>query len=222
METRNDILDELRSWQSPLADMPRTIPFAVPEGYFEGLDKQVMANISADIGSPIPVPKNMPYDVPQGYFENLPAQMLALAGEEPQLSLPKTMPFEVPQGYFESLPQHILEEARKTGKTTKVIPIPLGKKIGRSIRWAAAAVLLLTISIGSYRMLNPAITLNPEQKLAQLPENEISEYIVQNIDEFDMDLLENNIASANSIQSLSDEDIIDYLDETGWNTTVTN
>jgi len=219
MGTRNDILDELRSWGSPLADMPRTMPFAVPQGYFEGLEKHVMTGINMDKDYPIPVPKNMPYDVPQGYFENLPAQMLALAGEEPVLSVPRTMPFDIPAGYFENLPEQILETARKAEKT-KVIPF--GKKIGRSIRWAAAAVLLLGISIGSYRILNPAMTLNPEQKLAQVSENELSDYIVQNIDEFDTDLLENNIASANSIQSLSDEDIINYLDETGWNTTVTN
>ena len=55
--------------------------------------------------------------------------------------------------------------------------------------------------------------------LAAIPKEDISKYVEQNIDDFDMERLENTIASTNALQSVSDEDIIQYLDETGWNTT---
>lgn len=222
METRNDILDELRSWGSPLADIPRTMPFEVPKDYFESFITQAVENIQEPGRDyPIPVSKEMPYEVPQGYFENLPVQMLALAGEEPMLSLTKVLPFEVPEGYFEQLPEQILKATRQSEKSkTKIIP--LGGRIERSLRWAAAAILLLAIGIGTYRVLNPAVNFDPARELAQLPAGEIGTYVEQHIDEFDTEMLENSVASATGIQSLSEEEIINYLDETGWNTTVTN
>ncbi len=62
------IQEELRSLRSPLADGPSTMPYAVPQGYFDGLPARTAA-IAADAP-------------PEGYFEALPGRLLARLTEE--------------------------------------------------------------------------------------------------------------------------------------------
>ncbi|HET7896201.1 MAG TPA: hypothetical protein VFL47_00980, partial [Flavisolibacter sp.] len=70
--------DELRELSPLLAGLPKTLPYSVPEGYFDAnlasLPFVYGNEASALLGA---IGKTMPYAVPQGYFENLPQQVLA-------------------------------------------------------------------------------------------------------------------------------------------------
>lgn len=216
MKEQNDILNELRSLGSPLADMSRAMPFEVPEGYFNSFEMQLIAELSLENGSGLlSLSKETPLPVPEGYFEELPGKILAMVQEQPQLELPKIMPFDVPNGYFEQLPEQILKAAKDEPKKGRVIPFTT--RIQKGVKWAAAAMLIAALGIGSYRMLTPA-ELTPSEELAKLPADVISDYVSQNIDEFDMEVLESTINNS-ELQSLTDEEIDKYLEETDWNTT---
>lgn len=71
-------VQELAALSPFLASLPRTMPYNLPEGYFEE-NLSGLAFLSEEKESPLlnSVGKAMPYAVPQGYFENLPQQVLA-------------------------------------------------------------------------------------------------------------------------------------------------
>lgn len=233
METRNDILEELKSWGSPLAGVSRNMPYRVPAGYFEALSPTITQYIThyhtAD-PSLAGVGRQMPYRVPQGYFDMLPMQMLGLVQHEAAI-LPKATPFAVPEGYFNTLPAQMLAAAKAADAAPAEKPrtIALRTNLWQSVRWAAAALLVAGLGFGTYKALyNDSVTVTPkpsiESQLAALSKAEISNYIQQNIDDFDSEVLESSVAKldagtsapANAIDQLSDDEIIRYLDETGW------
>ena len=128
---KNEVFRELNDLNSPLAAMPRGMPYAHPEGYFERLaDDAVRAAKMTD--------------VPAGYFPGLPQTMLAAAKRA--------------DGFEESpLPK------------TRLIALPIR-------RWAAAAILLVSISIGGALLFNsPAAA--PEEAIASLPPDAVQEYV---------------------------------------------
>ncbi len=227
MNNDNDIREELKGWNSPLADMSRAMPYYVPQGYFAGLDKDIIAGVKA-AGAADPMPlwgKQMPYSVPQGYFNALPDQLLAVVNNTgPALPLPDQQSMTVPEGYFEQLPAQILAAAKAadTGRTTvKPKFIELHTYKWRSIKRLAAAVLVLGIGFMTYRTLDQPRPLSTEQQLAALPQDSISHYVMQHIDEFDAESIETAIAANTNnnkldASSLSDEEIKQFLDENGW------
>jgi hypothetical protein len=222
MEPQNDILNELKSWNSPLVGMSRIMPYQLPQGYFELLPAEIQDSIQADAAElSLPGQRIMPYNVPAGYFEGFPAQVLKAIQKEGSTILPKQMPFEAPEGYFGQLPIQILQAVKNADQKT-VKTIPLYRRAAKSLRWAAAAILLLGIGIGSYKMLTPSSPVNAEKQLMAISQDEVGNYVQQNIDEFDGDMIENSVASVTPLQSVSDEDIEHYLDETGWNTSTIN
>ncbi len=117
MSSANDILQELRGLESKLADMPRTMPYEVPAGYFDALPAAILDAIKAEQAAEpvLNLPKAMPYEVPVGYFEGL-TKSVMLQVQEPSLPLTKEMAYEVPAGYFENLPAQVI--AGKTGRST--------------------------------------------------------------------------------------------------------
>ena len=226
MNTHNDIIEELKGWNSPLAAMSRTMPYIVPAGYFEDFAGNMPAAAkNADAVDPIlHYSKAMLYQVPQGYFDNLAGDVLAIAkGESALLEQPKA-PFEVPQGYFSQLPAQMLAVAKAADvhqevRKTRVIS-PNWKTLWTSTRWAAAAILILGIALSTYTGLQRPMSV--ENQLAALPEGTISKYVEQNIDDFETELIVSTLttnktrSTAQAIDELSDEEIIQYLDETGW------
>lgn len=228
MNKRNDIQEELKGWNSPLADMSRAMPYYVPQGYFAGLDKDIIAGVKA-AGAAEPLPlwgKQMPYSVPQGYFNTLPDQLLAVIHDtDPALHLPGEHSMQVPEGYFEQLPAQILAAAKAADAGhTPIKPrfIALHTYKWRSIKRLAAAVLVLGIGFMTYRTLDQPRPLSTEQQLAALPQDSISHYVIQHIDEFDAESIETAIAANTNnnnkldASSLSDEEIKQFLDENGW------
>lgn len=73
MTQENNITEELKQMGSSLAAVPRTMPYTVPDGYFQQLDQRM-----ARYTDPIPT-ATMPYAVPDGYFDKLPQAVLKTA-----------------------------------------------------------------------------------------------------------------------------------------------
>lgn len=117
-----------------LAQVDNSNPFAVPAGYFEGLDERILAAVKIDeikntlsagdflvpddyfddlsdnIQSRIAVEETLQkqdaaFEVPDNYFENLSANIQSRIAVEEALS--KGTAFEVPADYFESLSSQI-------------------------------------------------------------------------------------------------------------------
>jgi hypothetical protein len=231
MSTRNDILNELRELGSPLADMSRAMPYFTPSGYFNGLADYTNESVKAANGN-IATPgwsKAMPYAIPNSYFEYLPEEILfAVTEQEHGLHLPKSNPLSVPEGYFVGLPQQLIDtiKAEETATKPATRVIPLGDNIWKNVRWAAAAILVLGIGLGSYSLFNGnSKEITPQQELSAVSESTISDYIQQNIDDFDMESIENTVAANTTAAQLdasilTDEEIKLYLDETGWDTEI--
>lgn len=232
MNTHNDIIEELKGWNSPLAGMSRTMPYRVPAGYFEGLAGNMQSTVKyADGDDPVlHYSKQMPYQVPQDYFDNLAEELLTIARAQSALLEQPKLPFEVPQGYFSQLPAQILAaakaaDAQQKVKKTKVINANW-KTLWTSTRWAAAAVLILGIALSTYTGLQKPMTV--ENQLAALPAGTIDAYVEQNIDDFETELIVSALpadktrSAVTGVDGLTEEEITEYLDETGWGKEIIN
>lgn len=159
MNSRDNIQNELNDMDSHLPSHKDQNPFAVPEGYFEGVAASVLSKIkgqqapsaSQEIAELSPllaaIPRSMPFAVPLGYFQTTLEELPFLTGEDPQsaiLSLvERVTPYEVPAGYFEDLPEQVLN---KVAPKAKVVPIVRR----RWMRLAAAAMITGIIGLSGY------------------------------------------------------------------------
>lgn len=219
MKQANDIIKELKEMGSPLADMSRTTPYEIPQGYFEGFESSLLAGVISADTIPSFSNKQLPYEAPAGYFDTLPQQILLAALESDTVAdMTKTMPYETPKGYFDELPQQVLNSIKTS--ETPVTPKTRVITLNKAIRWAAAAILISGIGITSYRMLQPDDqSMNTEQAIAALPNNMISDYVQQQKLTVAYPELNTGQAVASNIKELDklkEEDIVNYLDETGW------
>ncbi|HEY9176209.1 MAG TPA: hypothetical protein VIN07_00900, partial [Flavipsychrobacter sp.] len=160
-------------------------------------NKDILRELEA-INSPLAgVSRDMPFDVPQGYFDNLPVQVWHQANEE--VLLPgTTMPHIVHPEYFDTLPEQLLESIKKQEQkqpATRTNSISLWK----NIRWAAAAMLILAIGFGTYRVFNPQ-PVSVEQQLQAISDEAIMSYVEDNIYAFETETIVNymNTADINS------------------------
>lgn len=78
MSEENNILNELREMGSPLAELPRGLPYRVPDNYFEEAGERMIHFVSA----PLEVKHQLPYGIPTGYFDALPESVLAASKQE--------------------------------------------------------------------------------------------------------------------------------------------
>jgi len=221
MKKINDISEELRSIGSSLADMPRVNPYSVPGGFFENFAgaTQIIIKELNEVDQQQAWGKALPYTVPANYFETLADEItvVAIAGHIVSF-LPDYVPFKTPAGYFESLPGQMLAAAKAADtvkKETKIIPLRRTHYL-RPVKWAAAAILILGIGLGSYNILLREEVTQPEQMLASVSGNEIQDYL-QHTYRLDID----RVVSNNDISNIAvdNKDIIQYLNETGWDAT---
>jgi len=172
---------------------------------------QELENIGSKLGS---YPRRMPYVVPDNYFENFPIQMLTTVRLENNVKqASETNAFEVPENYFEALPTRIIASIKKQEKApSRVISFP--GSIRRNIRFAAAAIFLLLVGGGLFWRFQQPLSL--EAKLAALPKDVMTEYVVQSSEELQTNT--NAIVSGNNhfTAQLTEEEITAYLNETGW------
>jgi hypothetical protein len=207
MESVNDIRNELRGMNSALTDMPRTMPYEVPVGYFESFTDGVGL---------LKAGKEMPHEVPQGYFEQL-ADDILFEVNKPSVA------FTVPEGYFEALPAEILAKVKQADR--KPMTIPIGIRIWKNVRWAAAAVLILGIGLGVYRSYWYEPAFNVQEELASVSQEVIDEYVQLHIDEFDMETIATGTEPFDikpATNHLSSEEIENYINESGLDESVLN
>lgn len=216
MNKANDISEELKSMGSFLADMPRTMPYSVPQGYFDQFPGTVHHTIK-NISEPESVPawgKSMPHNVPGGYFNNLTADLVAAATSgNVAHGLPKEIPFSTPHGYFDALPAKMLLAAKASDAKRRTIPLA-NRHVFRQLRWAAAALLIIGIGMGSYNMFFRSNPDKTEVMLAAVPANDIHEYLQHVYNKMDIDRVVSS-TDINNLQ-LENKDIVQYLNETGW------
>ncbi len=133
METKNEILNELRQVSPVLAEISRKNLLKVPENYFEQLSGEIMLRINSMQQSEIfpaffpLIDKNTPFTLPpDGYFDGFAEKMLdriragsatsvddELSSISPLLkSISRNTPFSVPEGYFEELSGNAVSAAK--------------------------------------------------------------------------------------------------------------
>ena len=192
MKEENEILKELNGLKSGLGAASRVMPFEVPQDYFGTLAGQLAQDTWAAEGTTpdLTISKEMPHGVPVGYFENLPAQLLSSA---------KTADAGVRKGRV----------------------IPFVARTGKVVRFAAAAMLVLGLGFGSYRFFQ---LRTPDgrasHKLAKVDPDSLHSYVLQHLDDFDDETLENAVVSSQTdvhtaVSSLNDMEIEDFLNGVG-------
>ena len=128
MDSRFEILKELKEISSVVAGLPAGMPYQIPAAhYFEALAAEVLEQVQAPeqqetAAAWLPAVPQHPYTVPEGYFENLAGKVLArvkaMDASTPQeeteaLSpllggLNKKVPYGLPEAYFAELPDEII------------------------------------------------------------------------------------------------------------------
>jgi hypothetical protein len=212
MKRENKIDDEMKKIDSSLAGLPTNMPYGPPENYFENFAVNIQ-KIIIDINAPDTVAdfgKALPYTVPAGYFEGLTDKIVATsAASVITMELPGSMPYTTPVGYFDALPGAMLTAAR-TADNGGQKTIPLKHTMILPKRWAAAAIILLTIGLGSFEFFSPS-SANSDKILASVSPNEIQDYLQP----INGDLM----VSGNPLMNLSldNNEIIEYFNESGWN-----
>jgi len=230
MKRSVDIANELAEISSVVAAIPVTAVFEVPKDYFDTLAAHVLDNIAGNKGqdglpagyfdflavnilskiegtamhelqqlSPVMagIKKDMPYDLPQHYFEQLAEETMVLTRAEkmpPVLEQAgKSTGFEVPERYFDMLAENVVDKI-KLKSNTKVISI--GKPVNKIWKYAAAAVFIGIIATGI--MQYPGITGKQNPGTAAVVPATWNEKIFNE-----------------KIETLSEEDIIHYLEKNG-------
>jgi predicted XRE-type DNA-binding protein len=196
---------------SALSAMPKAMPYILPDQYFELMHRALSANIHIDEEQAWS--KKMPFATPSAtYFEQLQQQIISqvrATSEEHPKEWSKANPYWVPQGYFEQLAQSTLNRIKKQlNHTPKRIPL------FRNVQLAAAIAMIVFVGFGVVQFKQ-----KPANELSKISSAEISEYVSENIDDFDTDLILNALVKSGTKLDvkLSKEDVTDYLNESGWN-----
>jgi hypothetical protein len=91
MNERNDIEQELNEIGNQLKNMSRTVPFEVPNGYFESLQDELKVKLATS-----ELPASHPYHPPPDYFNQLPLNIIAKVRQgEPVSSRGRTISFKL-------------------------------------------------------------------------------------------------------------------------------
>lgn len=131
--------------------------------------------------------------------------------------------FEVPTNYFNNLPDTIMDRI-KAEEEPQVLRSPAHSLLDRikdglqqllqpSYSLALASVAILVVAIF---LLNPfSQERNSNISLAEVPDEVIADYVYENVDEFEMDLLIEVIDESAIEEQLQDDQQLDqyYMDE---------
>lgn len=230
MKQDTNILAELETVAPTLATTNKSMPYALPNGYFNDLSEAVAGQISADS-----LPKvAAPFTVPQDYFNTISTNVLAAITNEATskneiieeleaiapilITIDKANIYTVPEAYFETFKANINDAT----STAKVVSISSFKR--RMLYVAAACVIGLMavsafiftknsekIDYAAYKQIDVNSTINniSNEELVNYLENVNSitnSNAVTTIDVKLPDIQEH-------IQSVSDEELKQYLKE---------
>ena len=138
--------------------------------------------------------------------------------------LKKEQPFKTPKFYFDTLADRVIEKTQPVAspqyKPKKSVFSELGSWIStlRQPRWAMAMATIAILAVGSWFYLKKE-TLEPIQPLSEITNDDIHQYIKDNIDDFDEDLFAENDSEASNTEgginfsNMSENEIELYLKE---------
>lgn len=181
--------EENMDWEKEaplLASLDRQNAFTVPDGYFEGLQQNVMSEITLEQLQL----KTPTFEIPANYFEESAEIIQSTILLESIKSNNNDAGFKVPDNYFEDLKSQTIQHIKP--KKTNVIRFNF-------LRYATAACILLTTSLGIY--FNIKHTSNVSYQLSQVSSDDLETYLKQNTDATDIPMI---------VESL-DEDVINDL-----------
>lgn len=150
-------------------------PFLVPDNYFDTLYHQTISekNISD-------LKDKESFGTPHLYFDNLEEQILA------QTKISNNNSFSLPEDYFNKLSDNILSRTSSDSipnARTRVFKISF-------IKYAAAAVILLATTFGIYNNYYKSDkNISISEKLAEIPDQEILDYLSSYSDTNDIILI---------------------------------
>lgn len=176
--------------------------FETPRGYFEELSSQIFAQIQLEdlVG------KKDAFEVPDLYFEDLENQII---NEVKIRDLVSKDGFSTPEGYFQQAQSALLNQTKTKSNKGKIIYFNL-------MRYAAAACILLTTSIGIY--INIQHQENVSYQLSKIPDDAIENYLQTHTDASDVPAIIKNLDDKQVFsldnQQLSEEEISNYLEQT--------
>ena len=206
MQFSTEIYNELYEISPLLAGVEKKYIFSVPDGYFDTLSINILKQVNTDSAE-------FKLTVPDGYFENLSSSILnkiRSLNEDPAQELRKLSPmlysiqnenvFKVPAGYFRNLPDDILSKV--TRPQAKIIEI---KKRNSIWKYAAAAVVTGAIAVSSLLVFNSS-----QHETVSKPNELAVSSSIKTASQF-----KNNQQVNAAIATLSDDEIIKYLEKTG-------
>ncbi len=205
MKIREDILNELKTISSVVADVPYLNVYTVDNGYFVGIATELKARIEADTlyGS------QNNFAVPDGYFENLTANVLQRIKAEEKEVFAETKEysaliakignrnvFTAPSNYFEALV--FINEEKPLAKVIKM------SRTRAVLKYAAAAVITGLIGISIINIVNKTNTNLTNEVSVQTAEVMTKADKIIKTGTFDKEL-----------ENVSDKDIEQYLQQGG-------
>lgn len=165
--------NELKEFSPFLADLEKQNPFQIPDSYFTFLPDKIKNRITGN---------SLSREINEYEF-------VRKYKTDPYSSL------KVPESYFENLPDVILQKAKKQTETPKPKGIQIIFRQYRGIAVAAsvAAMLFLGMTLfhPSHKFENVTTTFKQE---------DLNQYIRQNITEFDEQIIASQVAEANTLQ----------------------
>lgn len=211
MNTREDILNELKSIAPALISIRELNVFKVPDGYFDNFSSALFNEINLQDSSVLPLEALNMMDVPAGYFDTLAENILAkikagqlTAAEELQHISPALAAtgndnvFTVPGRYFEDLPEIILSRVNTTAKVIAMKPRRFFS------RYAAAAIVTGVLGLSLFSLFNK------KNSGDTMPDVQLTASVMAEA---------KNIMQTNSfdkkLETVSDNEIVDYLENTG-------
>ncbi|MBU0697287.1 MAG: hypothetical protein KKE39_12315 [Bacteroidetes bacterium] len=201
MKKEDDYID----WEKEaphLYAIPKENAFKVPKRYFNELHPHLLSQVTLeDLG------KESVFEVPENYFNQLQSQIISQIKIDELIN--QNNGFKAPENYFKEAQQKIKIAVKTPKKSTKIFNLNF-------IRYAAAACILLTTSVGIY--FNISRQQNVSYQLSKLPNEAIENYLLLHTDANDLPAILNHldnksVFSLNKDQ-LTDDQIKDYLEYT--------
>jgi hypothetical protein len=207
MNTREDILNELKNTAPALIPLMKKEVFTVPAGYFNELSVRLHSVMNMDEAHVLPVSPANVMKVPDGYFDSFAQTILSkiksasLSAEEeirelsPALSVTgNDNVFTVPSHYFQDLPGIIVS---RVSKPSRVVTMQSHSSFAR---YAAAAVITGIMGLSLFSIFDKKNSLTETAYTAAI---EVGKNIIRS----------NSFDSV--LESVSDEEIVGYLQDNG-------
>lgn len=204
-------IEDISNWElkTPLlASLKKINGFIVPNSYFDTLSKNIINQVKIEELTG----RDSLFEVPTNYFDSLGSEIKAtiyLASKKDSLNS-KNEGFTLPNHYFEISKAEIIAKIDlKKSSFKKIISL-------KFIRYAAAACVLLTTSVGIY--LNVKQSNNINYQLSKVSGDAIENYLKQTVESSDVPViiknLENKPVFSLDENQLKADDIDSYLKTT--------